>query len=174
MIRTNVSICLLGKWRQCANFEVFGEGCERWSQVPHLLLWGLQDHVRCYAAWLKGIKCVTDNFLQTISMLMFSPLAVDGKAIGNINATRTGMDWISFETVLRRSKQFADGLLQLGLGPKSTFGIYSMNSSEYTLAEYSCYRHSIIVIPIYETLGSNVCAFISKQGTTWRFPQKGV
>ncbi|XP_017478681.1 PREDICTED: long-chain-fatty-acid--CoA ligase 5-like [Rhagoletis zephyria] len=31
------------------------------------------------------------------------------------------------------------------------------------MAEYSCYRHSIVVIPIYETLGSNVCVFIAKQ-----------
>jgi len=94
---------------------------------------------------------------------------VDGKCIGNINAARNGVDWINFEVVLRRSKRFADGLLQLDLKPQSTFGIYSVNSSEYTMAEYSCYRHSIIVIPIYETLGSNVCAFISKQGINFIF-----
>ena len=38
-----------------------------------------------------------------------------------------------------------------------------MNTPEYTIAEYACYRHSIVVIPIYETLGSNICAFITKQ-----------
>lgn len=89
--------------------------------------------------------------------------SINGNCVGNINSTRTGIDWLSFDVVLRRSKLFADGLLQLGLEPKSTFGIYSINSSEYTIAEYSCYRHSIIVIPIYETLGSNVCGFISQQ-----------
>ena len=54
-------------------------------------------------------------------------------------------------------------MLHIGLKPNNTFGIYSMNTPEYTIAEYACYRHSIVVIPIYETLGSNICAFIAKQ-----------
>lgn len=103
-------------------------------------------------------------FYFKLKLIITFFLVVNGNCVGNINSTRTGIDWLSFDVVLRRSKLFADGLLQLGLEPKSTFGIYSINSSEYTIAEYSCYRHSIIVIPIYETLGSNVCGFISQQG----------
>lgn len=82
-----------------------------------------------------------------------------------MNSTLTGINWLTFNEVLTRNKYFADGLLHIGLEPKSTFGIYSINTPEYTIAEYGCYHHSIIVIPIYETLGSNICAFIAKQAT---------
>lgn len=75
------------------------------------------------------------------------------------------MEWIRYSAVLKRTKWFSDGLLALGLAPKDTFGIYSTNSPEYSLAEYGCYRHSMIVIPIYETLGSNIAAFIAKEAT---------
>lgn len=67
--------------------------------------------------------------------------------------------------MLKRTKWFGDGLLAIGLQPKATFGIYSANSPEYSLAEYGCYRHSMVVIPIYETLGSNIAAFIAKEAT---------
>ena len=113
---------------------------------------------------LRDLTTGLINEMLSLS-LSLSLSAVDGLSVGNINSTRTGVDWVSFEVVLRRSKHFADGLLQLGIQPKATFGIYSINSAEYTMAEYSCYRHSIVVIPIYETLGSNVCVFIAKQGT---------
>ncbi|XP_075678436.1 long-chain-fatty-acid--CoA ligase 5-like [Dermatophagoides pteronyssinus] len=90
-------------------------------------------------------------------------LSIDGKCVGSINKARNGVDWLTYEQVLERNKHFGDGLLHIGLKPNNTFGIYSMNTPEYTIAEYACYRHSIVVIPIYETLGSNICAFIAKQ-----------
>nr|XP_046919477.1 long-chain-fatty-acid--CoA ligase 5-like [Dermatophagoides farinae]XP_046919478.1 long-chain-fatty-acid--CoA ligase 5-like [Dermatophagoides farinae] len=104
-------------------------------------------------------QCRTMNDVLTTG----AKLSIDGNCVGSINKARNGVDWLTFEQVLVRNKHFGDGLLQLGLKPKLTFGIYSMNTPEYTIAEYACYRHSIVVIPIYETLGSNICAFIAKQ-----------
>lgn len=61
-------------------------------------------------------------------------------------------------------KSFADGLLKLGLKPHSSrLGIYSTNSPEYIIAEYGSYHHSIVVVPIYDTLGTNVASFIANQ-----------
>ena len=42
-------------------------------------------------------------------------------------------------------------------------GIYSINRPEYVISEYGCYNHSIVVIPIYDTLGANVASFIANQ-----------
>lgn len=89
--------------------------------------------------------------------------------MGSINKSRTDVDWITFEDALTRTKNFGSGLAHFGLKPQDTFGIYSANTPEYSISEYGCYRQSIIVIPIYETLGSNVCAFISKQGFYFYF-----
>ena len=94
---------------------------------------------------------------------MFFTFIVDGNALGHIRPSRDGVEWKTFKEVLQQSKSISDGLWSLGLRQKNTFGIYSMNSAEYTIFEYACYRHSMIVIPIYETLGSNVCGYIAKQ-----------
>ena len=89
----------------------------------------------------------------------------NGSCLGRTNRQTNTVDWITYEEVLARSKHFADGLLQLGLKSKnqSSLGIYSANCPEYVIAEYGSYRHSIIVVPIYDTLGTNVASFISNQ-----------
>jgi len=43
-------------------------------------------------------------------------------------------------------------------------GIYLVNSPEYVVAEYGAYCHSLVVVPIYDTLGPNACAYIANQG----------
>ncbi|KAH9400419.1 hypothetical protein TYRP_001984, partial [Tyrophagus putrescentiae] len=154
------------------SIEKFKEVCDKLDydhQSAELEENGAQVRISKYGERTERgeVKYLTYYFEQCKTMYDVVPhgakKSIDGLSVGNINSTRTGVDWVSFEVVLRRSKHFADGLLQLGIQPKATFGIYSINSAEYTMAEYSCYRHSIVVIPIYETLGSNVCVFIAKQ-----------
>ena len=87
-----------------------------------------------------------------------------GRCLGRSNRATNSVDYLSYGTVLKRQKAFADGLLQLGLKPHSSkVGIYSANSPEYVLAEYGAYRHSLVVVPIYDTLGTNVASFIANQ-----------
>ena len=87
-----------------------------------------------------------------------------GRCLGRSNRATNSVDYLSYGTVLKRQKAFADGLLQLGLQPHhSKVGIYSANSPEYVLAEYGAYRHSLVVVPIYDTLGTNVASFIANQ-----------
>lgn len=76
------------------------------------------------------------------------------------------MDWLSYAQVLDRIQHFGDGLLQIGLKSekKSFLGIYATNCVEYVIAEYSCYRHSIAVVPLYDTLGPKACRFVINQG----------
>lgn len=73
--------------------------------------------------------------------------------------------WMNYETVLCRVKHFADGLVKLGIKPasQSCVGIYSANCSQYVIAEYGCYRHTMIVVPVYDTLGANIASFIANQ-----------
>src|SRR5699024_812899 len=88
----------------------------------------------------------------------------DGRCLGKINKTRTGVEWISYRQVLVHSKNLASGLLWLGLEPGvSTFGIYSANCPEYTITEHACYRHSLAVVPIHGMSDIGACAFIANQ-----------
>ncbi|OTF79785.1 hypothetical protein BLA29_008408 [Euroglyphus maynei] len=82
-----------------------------------------------------------------------------------MNTATNTVEWINYSDVLKRTKYIADGLLvQFGLQSRQSFiGIYSINCMEYTLIEYACYRHSLMIVPIYDTLGSNIASFIANQ-----------
>lgn len=49
-------------------------------------------------------------------------------------------------------------------GEQTYVGIYATNCVEYVIAEYACYNHSIVVVPLYDTLGPNACRYIINQG----------
>lgn len=82
-----------------------------------------------------------------------------------MNTATNTVDWINYGDVVRRTQHISDGLLvQFGLQPRQSFiGIYSINCMEYTLIEYACYRHSLVIVPIYDTLGPNIASFIANQ-----------
>lgn len=91
-------------------------------------------------------------------------LPENGKCLGQVNIETKSIQWLTYGDVLKRSKYLADGLLRLGLEPrKNLVGIFSKNCPEFTLIEYGCYRHSIIVVPIYDTLGPDIASFIANQ-----------
>lgn len=108
----------------------------------------------------KGIFSIT----ILINLINLTLSGDAGRCLGRSNRATNSVDYIPYGTVLKRQKTFADGLLQLGLKPHSSkVGIYSANSPEYVLAEYGAYRHSLVVVPIYDTLGTNVASFIANQ-----------
>jgi len=54
-------------------------------------------------------------------------------------------------------------MLALGARPKQLIGIYSQNRPEWILYEQGCYSFSLVVVPLYDTLGPDACAFIIRQ-----------
>lgn len=74
--------------------------------------------------------------------------------------------WLSYNETLLRAKNFGSGLISQGLVPGSnTFiGIYSQNCPEWVITEQATYCYSMVLIPLYDTLGPDACAFIISQG----------
>lgn len=66
-----------------------------------------------------------------------------------------------------RSQNFGSGLVALGLkpGPDTLVGVYSQNNPEWVLSEYGLYSNSMVVVPLYDTLGPDASRFIINQGT---------
>ncbi|KAG8237726.1 hypothetical protein J437_LFUL017028 [Ladona fulva] len=64
-----------------------------------------------------------------------------------------------------RAKNFGSGLVSLGLepSPRSFVGIYSQNCPEWILAEQGAYCYSMVIVPLYDTLGPDACAYIIQQ-----------
>lgn len=53
--------------------------------------------------------------------------------------------------------------MALGLGPKAFVGIYSVNCPEWVLTEQAAYTYSMVLVPLYDTLGPDATAFIIKE-----------
>lgn len=72
---------------------------------------------------------------------------------------------MTFNEALLRAKNFGSGLISLGLapGPKTFVCIYSQNRPEWILCEQGCYNFSLVLVPLYDTLGPDACAFIVNQ-----------
>lgn len=70
---------------------------------------------------------------------------------------------MNFNETLLRAKNFGAGLIAIGLQPHQLVGIYSQNRPEWILYEHGCYCYSLVVVPLYDTLGPDACAFIIKQ-----------
>lgn len=72
---------------------------------------------------------------------------------------------MNYNEALLRAKNFGSGLIALGLetGPKTFICIYSQNRPEWVLCEQGCYNYSLVLVPLYDTLGPDACAFIINQ-----------
>lgn len=98
-------------------------------------------------------------------------MVASSNCLGRIELDKRSVSWLSYETVLKRIKNFGNGLYRT-LGEESyrsrheppCVGIFATNCAEYVIAEYGCYWHSLVVVPIYDTLGPNVCSYIANQG----------
>jgi long-chain acyl-CoA synthetase len=70
-----------------------------------------------------------------------------------------------YEEALLRAQNFGSGLVALGLKPgtSSLVGIYSQNCPEWVLTEHGLYSYSMVIVPLYDTLGPEACRYIITQ-----------
>uniref|UniRef100_A0AAX7U1M3 Arachidonate--CoA ligase n=1 Tax=Astatotilapia calliptera TaxID=8154 RepID=A0AAX7U1M3_ASTCA len=66
------------------------------------------------------------------------------------------------EFVTDRAEHLGSGLIHRGLKPNSnTFvGIFAQNRPEWVIGELACYTYSMVVVPLYDTLGPEALVFI--------------
>jgi len=86
----------------------------------------------------------------------------NGPCLGWHDSPTAPYQWMTYNEALLRAKNFGAGLIALGVPPgqQSFVGIYSINRPEWILFEQGCYCYSLVVVPLYDTLGPDACAFI--------------
>ena len=103
-----------------------------------------------------------------VSLLMWFVLVLadNGTCLGWREAPSKQYQWIRYEEALLRSQNFGSGLVALGLAPgtQTMVGIYSQNCPEWVLCEQALYCYSMVVVPLYDTLGPEACKYIVNQG----------
>lgn len=71
--------------------------------------------------------------------------------------------WMTYREALTRAQHFGAGLKSFGLSKYSLVGIYAQNCPEWVIFEQAAYCHSLVVVPLYDTLGKDACQFIVRQ-----------
>ncbi|NXG57046.1 ACSL1 ligase, partial [Hemiprocne comata] len=71
-------------------------------------------------------------------------------------------EWISYKEVSDRAECVGSALLHRGFKPSHTqyIGIFSQNRPEWVIIEQGCYAFSMVVVPLYDTLGTEAIAYI--------------
>ncbi|XP_018566336.1 long-chain-fatty-acid--CoA ligase 5 isoform X2 [Anoplophora glabripennis] len=94
-----------------------------------------------------------------------SKISNNGPCLGWRESYAKPYQWLSYNEALLRAKNFGSGLVAQGLPPGATtiIGIYAQNCPEWILTEQAAYCYSMVLVPLYDTLGPDACAFIIKQ-----------
>ncbi|XP_014663192.1 PREDICTED: long-chain-fatty-acid--CoA ligase 1-like [Priapulus caudatus] len=89
----------------------------------------------------------------------------NGPAYGYRAEKDSPYKWLSYSEILTHATNLGSGLIQKGLAPRpATFiGLYSQNRIEWVVTEQACYMYSMVIVPLYDTLGPDACSFIIDQ-----------
>nr|XP_046233496.1 long-chain-fatty-acid--CoA ligase 5 [Scatophagus argus]XP_046233498.1 long-chain-fatty-acid--CoA ligase 5 [Scatophagus argus] len=73
--------------------------------------------------------------------------------------------WLKYRQVSDRAEHLGSGLLHRGLKPNTDtlIGIFAQNRPEWVIGELACYTYSMVVVPLYDTLGPEAIVFIINQ-----------
>ncbi|NXU36593.1 ACSL1 ligase, partial [Drymodes brunneopygia] len=71
-------------------------------------------------------------------------------------------EWISYKEVSDRAEYVGSALLHRGFKPSHIqyIGIFSQNRPEWVIIEQACYAFSMVVVPLYDTLGAEAITYI--------------
>ncbi|XP_036620251.1 long-chain-fatty-acid--CoA ligase 1-like isoform X1 [Trichosurus vulpecula] len=71
-------------------------------------------------------------------------------------------EWISYKEVADKAECVGSALLQKGYkaSPDQYFGIFSQNRPEWVIIQQGCYAYSMVVVPLYDTLGNEAIIYI--------------
>ncbi|XP_075457242.1 long-chain-fatty-acid--CoA ligase 6 isoform X2 [Ascaphus truei] len=71
-------------------------------------------------------------------------------------------EWLSYKKVSDRAEWLGSGLLQQGCKPSAEqfIGVFAQNRPEWIISELACYTYSMVVVPLYDTLGHGAIRYI--------------
>lgn len=115
----------------------------------------------------KYLSTFEDKEVQTLhdAFKRGARVSSNGEAYGWKPSPTEPFRWISYNDVLVRAANIGAGLIAKGLKPANTtnVGIYSQNRVEYGITEQACYMYSMVLVPLYDTLGPEACTHIINQ-----------
>lgn len=137
--------------------------CEKQTQI----LPG-KERIRCSPLLKDGkvmeyedpnVRTLHDTFLNGLKE------SNNGDCLGYRPSKDEPYKWLSYREVLDRSQQLASGLLHLGAVAKNDqfIGVFSQNRVEWKVTEQACNGYSMVLVPLYDTLGPESIKHIMNQ-----------
>ena len=80
---------------------------------------------------------------------------------GRALTSRGRYEWQSYKEVATRAKNIAAGLIASGIAPgqDSIIGVISANRAEWVIYEQAANSQSMVLVPLYSTLGADVVEY---------------
>ncbi|KAF3825572.1 hypothetical protein GH733_005554 [Mirounga leonina] len=71
-------------------------------------------------------------------------------------------EWLSYKQVAEISECVGSALIQKGFkaAPDQFIGIFAQNRPEWVIIEQGCFAYSMVVVPLYDTLGTEAITYI--------------
>ncbi|XP_042555756.1 long-chain-fatty-acid--CoA ligase 1 isoform X1 [Dipodomys spectabilis] len=71
-------------------------------------------------------------------------------------------EWLSYKQVAELAECIGSALIQKGFKASSDqfIGIFSQNRPEWVITELACFTYSMVVVPLYDTLGTEAITYI--------------
>uniref|UniRef100_A0A8C7LMD4 Arachidonate--CoA ligase n=1 Tax=Oncorhynchus kisutch TaxID=8019 RepID=A0A8C7LMD4_ONCKI len=85
----------------------------------------------------------------------------DGPCLGS-RLPEKPYKWLSYKEVTTRAEYLGSGLLSQGCTPcpDQFIGVFAQNRPEWIISELACYTYSMVVVPLYDTLGPDAIRYI--------------
>ncbi|XP_060692830.1 long-chain-fatty-acid--CoA ligase 6-like isoform X7 [Hemiscyllium ocellatum] len=85
----------------------------------------------------------------------------DGPCLG-FRKPKHPYQWLSYKEVANRAENLGSGLLQKNCrsSPDQFIGVFAQNRPEWIIAELACYTYSMVIVPLYDTLGPEAIRYI--------------
>ncbi|XP_014694992.2 long-chain-fatty-acid--CoA ligase 1 isoform X5 [Equus asinus] len=108
------------------------------------LVYFYDDVTTVYEVFLRGIQ-VSNN----------------GHCLGSRKPNQP-YEWLSYKQVAEMSESVGSALIQKGFkaGPETFVGIFAQNRPEWVIIEQGCFAYSLVVVPLYDTLGTEAITYI--------------
>lgn len=89
----------------------------------------------------------------------------NGDCLGYRPSKDADYKWLSYQQVLDQSQQIASGLIKLGAKAENDqfVGVFAQNRVEWKVVEQACNGYSMVLVPLYDTLGPESIKHIMNQ-----------
>ncbi|XP_076003849.1 long-chain-fatty-acid--CoA ligase 1-like isoform X2 [Genypterus blacodes] len=129
-----------------------GEGVRRPALIhssKELLTHYYSDALTIYEMFIRGLR-----------------VSKDGPCVGWRKANQP-YEWQSYKQVVDRAESLGSALLYKGhsnTGDKF-IGVFSQNRPEWTISELACHTYSLVVVPLYDTLGTEAISYVIEKAS---------